>query len=469
MASEPFEQTFTIAALAAIWLPSAYEPRALSIEDVDIRFDEDSATLIVDNDVPNSDGLTYEVTSASPRITPDDLTGLADEVPQEIRDRFLALPDGFSPEVTTLAREIAAGASTPAQQALALQDHLRAFEYSLDAQAGHSENALEDFLFVRKVGYCEQFAGAFAAMARSIGLPARVAVGFTPGDEDPENAGLYTVRGEYAHAWPEVFIAGAGWVAYEPTPGRGMPNAEAYTGVREQQAAPSNPQGTVTAPPTTAPEEIPSGGPSTTFRDPDQNVNAGGSENDENKPDALPVRLVLKPLATVLPVVGGVVAGYLVLFPLGLLMWRRRRRRRATTPAAQIELAWLESVEEAAGVGFQQRPSDTFFERAHHLSAALPDAEAAAFTLAARLEGALYSAEGADEDDAATSWQAADEIGEAARAAMSRVQRVRRWIDPRTLVRDWRLGHTARQRRITLTARGDLEQERELVGSGDRG
>ena len=68
-------------------------------------------------------------------------------------------------------------------------------------------------------------------MARSIGLPSRVAVGFTPGVTDEVDRNLYSVRGEHAHAWPEVYINGAGWVAFEPTPHRGAPGAANYTGV----------------------------------------------------------------------------------------------------------------------------------------------------------------------------------------------------------------------------------------------
>ncbi len=284
VATASFDQTFTIQALAAIWLPAAYEPRALQIKGTEVRYDDASATLIVDNDVPTSDSITYSVTSASPRISTADLTGTAAEVPDGIRSEFLDLPRDFSPRVQTLAADLTAGATTEAAKARMLQDHLRGFEYSLDVQAGHSGDVLETFLFETQVGYCEQFAGAFAAMARSIGLPARVAVGFTPGEEDPAQVGLYRVRGEYAHAWPEVFIAGAGWVAFEPTPGRGMPYAEGYTGVPEQQAAASQPGTSVTAPPTSAAPVIPADGPSTSIdaRDPDANVQSSGSGDDRS-------------------------------------------------------------------------------------------------------------------------------------------------------------------------------------------
>src|SRR5206468_1301591 len=88
------------------------------------------------------------------------------------------------------------------------------------------------FLFVDKSGYCEQLAGTYAAMARAVGLPSRVTIGFTPGDF---KNGSFIVTGRQAHAWPEVFISGYGWVAFEPTPGRGIPGAEEYTGVSVQQ------------------------------------------------------------------------------------------------------------------------------------------------------------------------------------------------------------------------------------------
>jgi hypothetical protein len=134
-----------------------------------------------------------------------------------------------------------------------------------------------------------------------------------------------------------------------------------------------------------------------------------------------------------------------------------------------VDLAWTETVEDARLVGYEERASDTYFERAHHLATALPGGEEAAFVLARAREAATYSAEGASDDDASAAQAASDKLRELARAQTPWFRRVGRWIDPRSLVRVWRRDHAARQRRITLTARGDLEQERELVGSSDRG
>ena len=123
-----------------------------------------------------------------------------------------------------------AGAPTTYDAMLALQNWFQPeFEYSLDVPQGHGNNAIEAFLRQR-IGYCEQFAGTFAAMARSIGVPARVAVGFTPGRASSPTAAA-SVLGKNAHAWPEVWFDGLGWVPFEPTPGRGAPGAEGYTGL----------------------------------------------------------------------------------------------------------------------------------------------------------------------------------------------------------------------------------------------
>jgi transglutaminase-like putative cysteine protease len=469
---EEFQQSVTIANLAAIWLPSAYEPRALDIDGANVRYDEESATLIVDDDLTTSDGLTYRVTSRSPRITPEDLTGTPDEIPSGIRDDYLELPDDFSPDVRALAERTVDGEATPAAQARALQDYLRKnFHYSLEVQPGHSESAIEDFLFVNKVGYCEQFAGAFAAMARAVGIPARVAVGFTAGQLDPELDDTYIVRGEYAHAWPEVYIAGAGWVPYEPTPGRGIPHAEAYTGVPEQQAAAGDPGGFEETPTTQPPATVPPspGDTSADARNPDVNLFSGETPNkDDSTSDSAPTRWIVRPLLTVIPIVLGVALLYALAFPLALALRRRRRRQGATTALAQVDLAWTEAVEAASVTGFLERPSDTYVERALRLGEAVPGGADAALTIAARLEVGIYSAHGADLDDAAVAWAASEEIRDAVKDQTSTWDRLRHAFDPRWLLRAWRTERSASQRRITLTPRGDLEAQRELVGSDDR-
>ncbi len=159
---------------------------------------------------------------------------------------------------------------------------------------------------------------------------------------------------------------------------------------------------------------------------------------------------------------------YLVLFPMGLVARRRLRRRRASTPAARIELAWLEAAEAAVLLGYHEDPSDTFGERADRLGVLLPDDVAAqAGALAWRMEVAAYSAAGADELDAELAEESSAVLVASVRSMADRRARILRWIDPRPWLHSWRRG-LLRQRRITTTVRGDLEAERELVGSSDR-
>jgi transglutaminase-like putative cysteine protease len=117
--------------------------------------------------------------------------------------------------VDVLAHQVVGSATAPLAQAEALEDWFRSdrFRYSLTAPPV----SLVTFLTTRRVGSCQQFAGAFALLARSLGLPSRVAVGFTAGLVEP--GGTTVVRGIDAHAWPQVAIDGH-WVSFEPTPSR---------------------------------------------------------------------------------------------------------------------------------------------------------------------------------------------------------------------------------------------------------
>jgi transglutaminase-like putative cysteine protease len=179
-----------------------------------------------------ADGLSYTVESVVPRYDVARLRA-ADEPPTgDIAERYLALPAAFPAELVDQARGITAGATTRYDRAIALQDWFRSFTYDRSFPAGSSHNDMQEFLAQRR-GYCEQFAGTFAAFARVVGLPSRVAVGFTPGERGDD--GRYYVQGRHAHAWPEIYFAGVGWVPFEPTPGRGNAAAVQYTGVAAAQ------------------------------------------------------------------------------------------------------------------------------------------------------------------------------------------------------------------------------------------
>src|SRR5205085_3065213 len=243
-ATNAVTQKYAISGLSSIWLPAAFRPTHLDgIKKV--RYDAESASLLTDAETSN--GLSYRVESALPQLTPAELGSAPPVLPSSIIDRYLALPDGFPSSVARLANQVTQSATTPYAKAKALQDYLRSnYRYDLNVPPGHGDDALQRFLFVTKRGYCEQFAGSYAAMARAINLPSRVAVGFTPGVQEAD--GSYRVLNRHAHAWPEVYLSGYGWVAFEPTPGRGSPDDSSYTGV-----APPAPERTVVPPALTQP------------------------------------------------------------------------------------------------------------------------------------------------------------------------------------------------------------------------
>jgi len=143
-----------------------------------------------------------------------------DAPPPDLGDA-LAVPRTTPPRVGELAQTIA-GSGTQAEQALAIEVYLRALPYSYVVRPlPDGGDAVDQFLFEMRQGYCTYYASAMAIMARSLGIPARLAVGYATGSYD-EATRTYTVRESDAHAWPELFIGGR-WTAYEPTPVRPLP------------------------------------------------------------------------------------------------------------------------------------------------------------------------------------------------------------------------------------------------------
>lgn len=416
-------QRFTIEALGSVWLPAAYEPVAVETEDGQrVEHDPESSTLIVDRDVASSDGFTYEVTSELPAWdSADELRRAPDEVPDAIRDRYLQLPD-LDPAVHDLAAQLTEGNATAYDRALAIQQYLRTYTYDLGVGQGHSADALTTFLFETQRGYCEQFAGGFAALARSVGLPSRVAVGFTKGIQDPNDPTLFRVRGQHAHAWPEVYIGGH-WVAFEPTPGRGPPGAEGWLGIPEQQVA-ADGDGTVA---TTLPSGEGLGGERSGNRDDvatgddlrapslgREGLDAAGpaaEANERGTPGWL--GSAVRSLAL------GALA-YAVFVPSLIGAQQAFRRRRAASPADEVRLRWVGATDRAVAAGIPLPPSMTVAECAASIATALPRAARPLDRLARAVERSIYAEETPSDDDIAAA-------RDAEAAVATEVRRHRPW------------------------------------------
>ncbi|GAA3229880.1 hypothetical protein GCM10017691_22340 [Pseudonocardia petroleophila] len=150
-----------------------------------------------------------------PAPTTDLLRAAQGERPAAIYANIL----GVDPRVTEIAQQVTAGAATDFDRAMALQEYFTGpdseFTYDLATAPPAGDDALVEFLTVGRVGYCEQFASAMAVMLRTVGVPARVAVGFTAGAP----VGDYRAVGTGdAHAWVEAWFPGIGWTVFDPTP-----------------------------------------------------------------------------------------------------------------------------------------------------------------------------------------------------------------------------------------------------------
>lgn len=367
--SVEIRQEIRISALGGSLLPAAADPIAASgAGDLreDLKFNQDSATLVKTGDDLER-GDVFEVLSASPRYSADILAGATSTDPGD--PIYFELPDDFPASVAEITRSVTAGASSPYEVALTLQDWMRdEFEYSLEIQEGHGNNEIESFLRNR-VGYCEQFAGTYAAMMRSMGIPARVAVGFTPGTDD--GTGTYSVLGRNAHAWPEVWFDEIGWVPFEPTPGRGAPNAEGYTGRDQEQDEGPGGSDSATAGTTVAPA------PATTLVD----------ENGLPVPTTLPIDFSPVPQETpqtpATPVAPADDGSSVPWRPLGVValiglvlvvpaLIRRLRRATISRPEDRLRHLWTRATSSLGDVGVRHRPDLTPVEAANATAAAFP-------------------------------------------------------------------------------------------------
>ncbi|HEY8914580.1 DUF3488 and transglutaminase-like domain-containing protein, partial [Lacisediminihabitans sp.] len=217
----------SVTSLTSPWLPLPYPTTTIS--GLSGEWYWDPAGLVVRSPSQTAEGETYRAVSLTISPTPAQLEAAGSSVALNLSP-FLELPSDVPAIIGSTAHAVAGGAPSNYEKALLLQDFFRNgdFQYSETAPVksgydGTGMKVVAAFLKA-KSGYCIHFASAMAVMARSLGIPSRVAVGFLPGTRmgrDSAGRAKFEVTSHDLHAWPELYFEGIGWTRFEPTPGRG--------------------------------------------------------------------------------------------------------------------------------------------------------------------------------------------------------------------------------------------------------
>ncbi|MEU8151113.1 DUF3488 and transglutaminase-like domain-containing protein [Nonomuraea sp. NPDC048901] len=312
--AQTVRQTITFSGLPGTWLPGAERP--VEVDGVrGLAVDPGSGALLAAS--RPAKGFTYEVTS---RVAEPSKADLLAATP--VDDRALtAFPAGPQEALFhKLAQQATKGADVPIKQAYRLQSYLRtSATYDVTAPPGHSLKGLEFFLETTHRGTSEQFASTFALMARTLGLPSRVVVGFRPGQASD---GIYHVKSGHVMAWAEIKFDKLGWRPFYPTPGRGGAKDDhevVSSALKESEELEGEfTQGTVNKPKA------------------GQKPTAGGGRETSAGP----------PLWVIVPAVG---AGILVVYASAAMVlpwWRRRARRSVTGAERRVLGAWSQTCDD---------------------------------------------------------------------------------------------------------------------------
>ncbi|MER1995038.1 MAG: DUF3488 and transglutaminase-like domain-containing protein [Arthrobacter sp.] len=403
---------------ASPWLLAPYAPSGVS--GLEGSWTWDPATMTILSGSGSSEPRSgYEVVSETPVITSEALSGLPPASADAVDPMFTDLPGDLPQIIRDTALEAVAGAEGPYAQALALQAFLRGpdFDYSLEApvEGGYDGNGiavLARFLEQRS-GYCIHFASAMAVMAREVGIPSRMGLGYAPGratgntvpGPDGTELNEYAVDARDAHAWPELYFEGAGWVRFEPTPSRGV--VPAYSIERQQNAASAAQSDDD---PRELQNPVPPALPST-------------APGDEDTSGALtPEETAGAPWAGV--GIGILVAAAAVLTPWALRRRRSRARRQEHAETGSAAPVWTEATDLAQDFGYRARTADSPRSFADSLAARaqLPqEAANALMRLRAAYEAEAYASpapgSGPRNGRSRADWQDVDILHSALRAS----------------------------------------------------
>lgn len=388
--------TIVVGEVTSRWLPVPYAPTA--IRGLEGRWDWEPDGLTVRSERSNAQGQGYEVdvVQATPSVEQLVASGSG---PVAGMEEYLVLPAELPDSVGRTALGVTAGLTSNYERAVALQDYFRGggFTYSERAPVdegydGSGAQVLGEFLD-RRAGYCVHFSSAMAAMARTLGIPSRVVVGFAPGSTVTEGEGddeviLHRVTTHNLHAWPELYFDGIGWVRFEPTPGRGTPPA--FAPLDEDDPSTPDVDESVPPPPTPAPTSTAT---STAVPDLPDDEPSASPESQSQSPDAT---------ARALPI-GGAITALLVallLAPAVVRGVRRARRLAAVTRGSALE-AWDEVRDCAFDLGIPTDVGLTPRQLAESLARVLDDESLRAVErLRASLESQAFGRDGVAPDRA---------------------------------------------------------------------
>ncbi len=296
----------------------------------------------------------------------------------DARTADLRVPSDVTPGVVGLAHQIVSGSPNELVSALRLQNYfLNHFTYDSNYHPS-TNDPLTDFLAAKR-GYCQQFATTFATMARILGFPTRVVVGFTPGTQGA--SGVWTVGVQDFHAWPEVYFPQAGWVRFEPTPRADgqvvLPTYAQLTSVDGQATRVGD-------------------NALTKLAQVDLKLERDRRAEDTNSADvtAPPAIPVTRQAGTEWEWVVGLLILLLIALtairPPLVRAWRRRRRLHAGAIAGSVEPSWSEVRDSAIDFGYAWSDADSPRVAAAKLRASLDD-PVAMDRLAAAVERERYT------------------------------------------------------------------------------
>ncbi len=350
--------------LAQRWLPTPYPMTSIDVVGRTVRFVAATGTTFVD--APLDEGDTYVVNASLVQPTGDELRETTVSSPLE-NGRYLRLPENSAEieQITALAEDWTADATTPFDRALAIQDHLQdpaEFSYTVDTPLRAGTRSILAFLTESRAGFCQQFATSMAVMLRSIDIQSRVVVGFATGNLT-RTTGQYSVMTDRAHAWVEVYFPGWGWMPFEPTPRRVNPTVVGYDPPAEACPGP----GCVDTGTQTGGETAPPAGPGGSQRERIEGDPRLGSGQPRPPGDFRTTPPIGNdpPIGagTALAIAATLGAVFLLVVPPARALRRAMRRRRAASePRRLILVTYEQFTERAGGLGLGRGPGETLEE-----------------------------------------------------------------------------------------------------------